>query len=119
MAVERCVNGTKMLRSRFLEISRINTGGVKFESKVCQEQKLDYDRELLRKNSRSRWPYFLETFMGSRRVKGVNCYSVFKFELLQNLHLVISKLMKKCTVNYLSPERVRAGEGAEGMKVVC
>lgn len=59
---------------------------------------------------------FLETFMELRRVQGVSCYSVFIFEPLRNLHLRISKLVKKCTENCLSFDRLRTGGVERGRK---
>lgn len=43
-------------------------------------------------------------------------YSLFTFELLRNLYLGISKLMKKCMLKYLSSNRLKTGEGWEGIK---
>lgn len=50
---------------------------------------------------------FLETIKESRIVKGLGCYSVFTFEPLYVLHFRISKMMKECTVSYLSSDRLR------------
>lgn len=52
---------------------------------------------------------FLETFIESRRVQEVNCYLVFTFEPLHNLHLEMFKLVKECAVNYLTFDKLRTG----------
>lgn len=74
---------------------------------------------LRRKNLVLKWPSFLETFMKSRRVKGASSCSVFSFELLYILHLGISKLVKECTVSYLSSGRLKTGGAIERGEVVC
>lgn len=66
---------------------------------------------MLKSNSLSTWPYFLETLLGSSRVQGVCSYSVFTFDPLYSLHLGKSKLVKECAVSYLSSDRHRTGGG--------
>lgn len=34
---------------------------------------------------------------------------MFAFEMLHRLHLEINKFVNECTVDYLSPDRLRAG----------
>lgn len=49
---------------------------------------------------------FLENFIASCRVNGMRAYSIFTFKQLRYLHPGLSKLLKTCTVNYLSLDRV-------------
>lgn len=70
---------------------------------------------LLKSYSLSKWPSFLEEMMG-RGGKSGDVYSIFTFEPLHNLHLGISKLVKECTMSYLSSDRLMTGGGEKGRK---
>lgn len=108
-AVALSIRGAKMIRSRFQEITRKNTGSVEDVDEVSQEEKEEFGQELLRKNPLSTWPSFLKTFMESDRVQKPCIYSVFTFEPLHNLPFRIPKLLKVCTVRYLSSNRLTTG----------
>lgn len=53
--------------------------------------------------------------MASRRVNGVSSYFLFTFEQLHNLRPGISKFLKKCTVDYMSLDRLRTTESWKGI----
>lgn len=101
LAGERSVRDTKMIRNHFLDDSRKIQEGVENIS-VAEDEKGNCGQQLIRNDSLSTWLSFIETFMKSRKVREVSGYSAFTFEPLDNLHLVISKLVKNRTVSYLS-----------------
>lgn len=59
---------------------------------------------------------FIEELAISTRVGGVSMYLLYTFEPLHDLHLGISKLVKVCTVKYLSSDNLVAGRQVKGEK---
>lgn len=88
----RSTRETKMITSLFLKIPTNNTRSFEDVKEVRREKEADCGKELLRRNSLSTWPYFLETFMKLRLVQAGSCHSMSAFKPLHNLHIGISKL---------------------------
>lgn len=72
--------------------------GVKNENSAAQEENRKSVQELLYKQIAINMASFLTMFTERRGKQGVRSYSFFAFELLQNLHLQVSKLMQECIV---------------------
>lgn len=51
----------------------------------------------------------LEKLIETIRVEEVSAYSLYRLQLLHNLYPETSKLVKECSVRYLSPDRLRTG----------
>lgn len=92
MARKRFVRDTEMVESRFLERSKDNARSIKDINKVAQEEEKDCVQEFLKNKSLLIWPWLLEAYMESHRVKRGSSYSVFTSEPLRSLHLRVHHL---------------------------
>lgn len=103
------MSATKMVISNFLGNSKKKEGSIEDGTEIDRNEGADSGQELLRNNSLSTWPSFLDTFTKFRGVQEVSCYSVSIFEQIHNPQLGIFKLMNGHKKNYFSSDRLRTG----------
>lgn len=101
---ERSVRKSKMTISCNLKLFMSNAGSVEDINGVGQNEEADWIEELLLKTIQSTWSSSLERFIESRKLQKVSWFLRQTFESLLNRHFEISKVVKKCTVNYLSSD---------------
>lgn len=97
MAHDRSVKETRMVRRSLLQYSKNNNGSVSNKTDIALEEMTEWGG--VAENVLAIFlAFLLEKFMISRRIEGeINC-SLLTVELLNNVHLGIYKLVKKCTV---------------------
>lgn len=80
---------------------------------------MDCGEDLLRNNSPSKWPSFLEMFMKLRRVQAESCYLVFTLDSLHTLYPGISQVGEGLHRELHVLQQAQDWRGAEGWKVAC
>lgn len=93
----------------------------RFRCKQCSSKSVCERENVVRRCEnviRYRRSFFPKMFMALRRVERQRNHSPSTFALLHNVHLVISKLEKGCTVIYMLLDRNKIGRVRKGKKVV-
>lgn len=67
----------------------------------------EYGQKILQTYSLPVWLSVVESFKDLRRVKEVSGYSVFTIKLLHKLHFGIVNMVKECSVEYSSSDRLK------------